>query len=58
MIDDHVEVRDIITYVEILVIFSTQMEHHISKHLNISYGVISTLAHIQIFSLGYQPFVG
>ena len=56
--DDHADVGDIIAHVEPYAIFGTQMECHIGKHLEIPYGVISTPAHIQNVSLGYQPFLG
>jgi light-independent protochlorophyllide reductase subunit B len=56
--DDHAEVGDIIAHVEPSAIFGTQMERHIGKRLEIPYGVISTPAHMQKFSLGYRPFLG
>lgn len=56
--EDHTQVGDTIARLEPSAIFGTQMERHVGKRLDIPCGVISAPAHIQNFTLGYNPFLG
>ena len=49
--DDHIEVGDMIAWIEPSVIFGTQLDSHIGNCLDIPCGVISSPVQIQNFLL-------